>query len=375
MNGIAIVILLFSLLGAIDYLIGNKIGVGREFERAFSLFCPMALSMLGMIVIAPAIGVLLEPVFSLFYRVLHLDPSILPASVFANDMGGAPLAQSIAKSQEIGGYNAFVISSMMGCVISFTIPFSLGIVNKSQRKELFFGFLCGIVTIPIGGFFAGLICGISPLLVLLDLLPLILLALMLGVALIFLEQYCIRAFEIFGAVMKILGIVGLGIAVFAFLAKVQISPHLDTFENAAMVCASACVTLSGALPLMFLLTKLLNKPLTYLSEKIGINGVSALAFLGTLVTNASTFGMMERMDKRGVVLNAAFAVSASFVFGSHLAFTMAYDGRYILPMIVGKLISGICAVVLAAILYHEKTIDLSNRQEERVLCVKQGDSK
>jgi ethanolamine transporter EutH len=30
---------------------------------------------------------------------------------------------------------------------------------------------------------------------------------------------------------------------------------------------------------------------------------------------------------------------------------MAFDSGYIAPMIVGKLVSGVCAVILAAILY------------------------
>ena len=63
MSVITIIILAFSLLGAVDYLIGNKFGVGKEFGRAFSLFAPMVLSMLGMIVVAPAIGVWLTPLF------------------------------------------------------------------------------------------------------------------------------------------------------------------------------------------------------------------------------------------------------------------------------------------------------------------------
>lgn len=57
MSAITIVVLIFSFIGAVDYIIGNKIGVGKEFEKAFSLFGPMTLSMLGMIVLAPAIGV------------------------------------------------------------------------------------------------------------------------------------------------------------------------------------------------------------------------------------------------------------------------------------------------------------------------------
>ncbi len=354
MDVIKIVILIFSLLGGVDWLIGNRLGLGKEFEKAFSLFCPMALSMLGMIVIAPAIGVWLTPVFDGFYTLLRVDPSIIPASLFANDMGGMSLAQSIAKNEEIGNFNAFVVSSMLGCVISFTIPFSLGLVKKDQHKELFFGLLCGIVTVPVGCFAAGLLCKLSPLSLLLDLLPLIVISAVIGTALVLLPAACIKCFKAFGLVMKALALIGLALSIFTFLTKVELSPHFDTFENASFICANACVTLSGALPLMFLVAKLLNKPLNKLGARIGIDGVSALALLGTLVTNASTFGTMDKMCKKGTVLNAAFTVSAAFVFGSHLAFTTAFDERYVLPMIVGKLLSGVCAVVLAALIYREK---------------------
>ncbi len=353
MNAITIIILIFSIIGAIDYITGNKIGVGREFERAFSLFGPMALSMLGMIVIAPAIGVWLTPFFDGFYNIFGIYPSISPASVLANDMGGAPLAQAIAKNAEIGGYNAFVVSSMMGCVISFTIPFSLGLVKGQQHSELFFGLLCGIVIIPVGSFVGGLICKLNPLVLLINLLPLILLSLIVGAALIFFPKICIKCFRIFGLLMKTLSIIGLACAVFTFLTKIEINPHFDTLENAALVCVNACVTLSGALPIMFIIERLLKKPLGKISSKIGINNTSAIALLGSLVTNASTFGVMDKMDKRGVVLNSAFAVSASFVFGSHLAFTMAYDSGYVLPMIVGKITAGIFALLLAALIYKE----------------------
>lgn len=364
MNVITIVILIFSILGAVDYVIGDKIGVGKEFEKAFSLFCPMALSMLGMIVIAPAIGVWLMPFFEWFYEIFGIDPSIIPASLFANDMGGMPLAQAICKSGDIGNYNAFIISSMMGCVISFTMPFSLGIVKKNQHKELFLGLLCGIVTIPVGSFVAGLVLKISPLALLVNLLPLIILAVILGAALIFIPKLCIKYFSIFGIFMKILAVSGLVCSIFTFLTKVEISPYFDTFENAAFICANACVTLSGALPFMFLVSKLLNKPLNKFGSKIGVDGLSALAFLGSLVTNASSFGVMEKMNKKGVVLNSAFAASASFVFGSHLAFTMAFDKSYVVPMIIGKITSGICAVLLALFVYKsdvqetEKTADI-----------------
>ena len=360
MNALTIIILAFSILGAVDWLIGNKIGVGREFERAFSLFAPMALSMLGMLVIAPAIGVWLTPLFDGFYSVFKIDPSVIPASILANDMGGATLALGAAKSASVGGFSAYVVSSMLGCLISFTLPFSLGIVKRGQYNELFFGILCGIVTVPFGSFVGGLVAGVSVLPLLLTLLPLIVIGIIIGAALVFAKGACIKCFALFGKFMRALSLLGLALAIFTFLTKIEVVKELDTFENAAFICANACVTLSGTLPCMFILIKLLDKPLNRLGSKIGINGASTVALLGTLVTNASTFGIMEKMDKKGVVLNSAFAASASFVFGSHLAFTMAFEPSYVLPMIVGKLISGACAVAFAFILYKDKDKEKDN---------------
>ncbi len=359
MSALSIIILVFSGLGAIDYLIGNKIGMGEEFKKAFSMFTAMALSMLGIIVVAPAIGVWLTPFFEWFYNVLGLDPSIIPASLFANDMGGTTLAQAICKSTEVGNYNAFIVSSMMGCVISFTIPFSLGVVKKELHKNLFFGLLCGIATIPTGSFVAGIMCGLNVIALLLNLLPLIIFSSLVILFLIFLPEISIKCFSVFGFIMKALSIIGLACAIFTFLTKIEVCSYFDSLENAAFICVNACVTLSGALPLMFVVSKLLNRPLTKLGGKIGINGISAVSLLGTMVTNASTFGVMEKMDKKGAAINSAFAVSAAFVFGSHLAFTQVFDGSYILPMIVGKIISGICAIILVLVLYKEKTEDVA----------------
>ena len=358
MNAITVVVLIFSILGAADKLFGDRFGLGKEFERGFSLFTPMILSMLGMLVLAPAIGVWLKPAFEGFHRIFHIDPSILPASLFANDMGGMTLAQAVCKSADIGNFNAYVVSSMMGCVISFTIPFSVGMVKPAQHRELFFGLLCGIVTIPVGCFVAGLMCGLHPLAVVIDLLPLLILSAVIAAGLIVIPNVCISVFSVFGKLMRGLSMLGLVCAIFSFLTGISINPHFDTLENAAFVCVNACITLSGSLPLMYLISGILNKRLDRWGAKLGLDSVSAVAFLSTLVTNVSTFGVMDKMGKKGVVLNAAFAVSAAFVFGGHLALTMAFDESYVVSMITGKLIAGICAVVLAYFLYKEpKTAD------------------
>ena len=354
MSVLTIIILIFSVLGAVDKLLGNKFAIGEEFEKGFKLFVPMVFSMLGILVVAPAIGVWLSPFFDWFYSVFKIDPSIIPASLFANDMGGMTLAESICKDENIGNFNAFVVSSMMGCVVSFTIPFSISVVKKEQHKDMFFGILCGIITIPIGCFVAGLVCKIKVLDLIISLLPLIIFSIILGVLLIFVRDICIKIFVCFGHVLRWIAMIGLVLSIFTFLTKIEVCKHFDSFENAAFICANACVTLSGALPLMLVISKLLNKPLEKFGTKIGVDSFSAFSLLSTLVTNATTLSSMEKMNKKGVVLNSAFAVSAGFTFGGHLALTMAFNPNYVLPMIIGKVVAGIASVLLATLVYKEK---------------------
>lgn len=355
MNVLTVIILIFAILGALDWALGNRFGLGAEFEKGFYMFKAMALSMIGMLIIAPALASWLQPVFEGFYNIFRIDPSIIPASLFANDMGGASLSAEITKNEEIGGYNGFVVSSMMGCLISYTVPVALSIVKKEQHGEMFMGFLYGIITVPVGCFVAGLICELSFIQVLLNLLPLIIIAVIIAIGIIFVPDLSVKIFKFFGIFMKCLITVGLAMGIFTFLTGKTVVKEFASFEDAALICANACVTLAGTFPLMFVVSKIIGKPMAKLGNKMGINAASAMGFVSSVVSNNPTFEMMQNMDKKGVVLNSAFAVSAAFTFGGHLAFTMALDSSYVVPMIIGKLVSGVCAVLLAILLYKDKS--------------------
>ena len=62
---------------------------------------------------------------------------------------------------------------------------------------------------------------------------------------------------------------------------------------------------------------------------------------------------MDKMDKKGIVLNSAFSASGAFILGSHLAFTMAFDNTYVFSVIIGKLVSGVLAIVLSNIVFNK----------------------
>ena len=110
--------------------------------------------------------------------------------------------------------------------------------------------------------------------------------------------------------------------------------------------------MSGAFPLIFVVSKILKKPLRAFGKAFGMNEASAMGLISTLATNATTFENMKDMDKKGTLVNSAFAVSAAFTFAGHLAYTMAFPGgnEYVPYVIAGKLIAGVFALFLALLL-------------------------
>lgn len=358
MNILYLIIGCFALLGAFDYIIGNRIGIGKEFERGIMLLGTMTLTMVGMISLAPLFAELLrEPLMWLAAR-LPFEPSLIAGSLLANDMGGAPLAMELATTERVGLFNGLVVGATMGATLSFTLPFALGVTEKRQQKGVLLGILAGTVTVPIGCFVSGLMMGLTPYEHAVSLLPLLVLSGLLALALMKAPERTVAVFRIFGVGIKALIAVGLALAIFTFLTDIEILPHLAPLEDGMLVVFNAATVMAGMFPLISLVSRLLGRPLRALGKRIGINEISALGFVSTLATNVTTFGMMKDMDERGVILNSAFAVSAAFTFAGHLAYTLAFlppkGGECLAAVIVGKLVAGVAALVLAYLLFCRK---------------------
>jgi ethanolamine transporter len=279
-------------------------------------------------------------------------------------MGGTAVSLEIMKNESVGYFNALVVSAMMGCTISFNLPFSISVVDKSQHSDLFFGMLCGVATIPLGCFIGGLIYGVSIGALLIDLLPLIIFSAIIVLGILFFPNVSIRIFKALGWVMTAVITLGLVFGSINYLFHKEVIKGLETIEEAGIICLNASIVLSGAFCLMFVVSKLMKKPLSLLAKKINVNEASAMGFLSTVITNATTYGNMKHMDRKGVILNSAFAVSAPFTFGGHLAFTMIYSEEAVLPMIIGKLSAGIFALILAFAIIKKR--NLSCNEESNV---------
>ena len=359
------------LLATVDRVIGNRFGVGKEMEKGVMLLGTMTLSMVGMIVLAPVIASWIMPVLNPLKEYLHLEPSVIMGSLLANDMGGAPLAEQVASNAASGYFNGLVVASMLGATVSFTIPLALGVIDKKYHKDVALGMLCGIITIPVGCLISGLILKMSVADLARNLIPLMIFSGLIALGLALAPNGCVKVFTIFGKGVQILVALGLALGIFSKLTGIILLPGMASFDDEGMkTVVNACVVMTGAFPLVYILSKILKKPLIFFGKLIGINDISAMGLVSCLATNVTTISMVEKMDKKGIVLNMAFAVSGAFVFAGHLAFTVSFNANYLVPVIIGKLTAGICAVILANFVFNklnkkEKT-EAPAEQEETV---------
>lgn len=363
---IMMIMMIFMLVGAIDKIRGNKLGYGEKFEDGFNAIGPLALSMAGVVAAAPVLATVLGPIIKPIYTLVGADSSMFATTLLACDMGGYPLAMELAADETIGNFAGLILGTMMGPTIVFTIPVALGIISKEDRSYLGAGVLAGMITIPIGCIVGGLAMnvltpykiGIGRILV--NLIPVIIIAGLIVVGLWFAPAKMISGFNVFGTGVTIVITALTAIAVFEQITGIMF-PLFDVMatpdeagmtplNSGLLTCGQIGIVLIGAFPMVEWITRTFGGALKKLGGALGINEQASAGMVANLANNIAMFNIMGEMDAKGKLLNVAFAVSAAFVFGDHLGFTAGVNQQMVTPVIIGKLVAGITALIVANLL-------------------------
>lgn len=344
----------FAVLGAVDRIIGNRFGLGQEFENGILAMGSMGLAMIGIISLSPVLAGLLRPVVVPVYEFLGADPAMFAGTLLACDMGGGPLARELSTDSQAALLGGVITGSMMGATIVFTIPVAMGIVEAEDRPALAKGILAGIVTIPVGILVGGLVAGFPALMVARNLIPIMIIAALIAVGLWKAEKAMVRGFELFGKGVVAVITVGLAAIIVEALTGFVVIEGLAPIEEGFATVGNIAIVLAGAFPLVYAITRLLRQPLLKLGRTLGVNDVAAAGLVATLANSIATFSMVKDMDRRGKVVNTAFAVSAAFVFGDHLGFTAGFAPEMLPAVILGKLAGGVAAVAVALLLTRKE---------------------
>ena len=344
----------FAVLGALDRILGNKFGLGKEFEDGVQTMGALALAMIGVICLAPVLAKVLRPVVVPVFSFLGADPAMFAGTILACDMGGGSLALELTEDLQAAHLGGVITGSMLGATIVFTIPVAMGMLKKEDQAFAAKGMLAGIVTIPLGVFVGGLVSGFPLTMVARNCIPILIIAGLIALGLWLAEKWMIRGFVIFGKGVVILITVGLVAAIVESLTGLVLIPGLAPISDGFETVGAIAIVLAGAFPLVYVVTKLLKKPLLKLGRLLGINDTAAAGLVATLANSIATFGLVKKMDDRGKVVNVAFAVSAAFVFGDHLGYAAGFAPQILPGLIVGKLVGGVAAVAVALLLTRKR---------------------
>lgn len=337
----------FALLGGLDRILGGRFGLGSRFEEGILSMGSLALAMVGIVSLAPVLAGILKPIVVPVYRLLGADPAMFAGTVLACDMGGGPLARQLTADPQAADLGGVITGSMLGATVVFTIPVAMGILEERDRPAMAKGILCGMVAIPFGILAGGLTAGYAFSMVLRNLVPIVLMALLIALGLWQAEKAMVAAFTAFGKILVAVVTVGLSGAIIQTLTGFAVIPGLAPISEGFETVGTIAIVLAGAFPLVYVLTRVLNKPLMALGKLLGINEPASAGLIASLANSIATFGMVKDMDDRGKVVNIAFAVPAAFVFGDHLGFTAGFAPELLPAMIVGKLVGGVVAVGVA----------------------------
>ena len=344
----------FALLGAIDKLAGDRFRLGSAFEKGLMTAGPLILSMAGMIVLSPVLADALSGFFVPLCEKVGMDPAVL-AGFFPVDAGGASMAYALSEAPAMRAYHGVIVASMLGATICPGIPLSLQMTHKKTHPDVLMGLLCGIATIPVGCILTGLFigCGVLPLLI--NSIPLLVISALICWGLWKKPQLVVRLFGWIGKLLMAFVTFGLLVGMLAQFGNIHIFKNAAPLSEAFTIIGSISVILAGVFPLLEIVSRLLKKPMVALGKRMNISDDSVFGLLTGLANAIPVFSMLEKMDKKGRILNMAFSVSAGYALGDHLAFVLSYDRQYALPMLAGKLIGGVSAIALGLLICKKQT--------------------
>ena len=344
------------ILGGLDYLFKNKLGIGEKFEEGLKTLSPLAMNMVGMICIIPLFAEIIKPVIIPVFKFLRIDPAML-GSILSMDMGGYQLAISLAENIQLGNLAGVLLASTFGATLFYIIPMGISIIEKEDYKYFAKGLLIGIIPIPLSTFIIGMFMRIPFRALFINLLPIFIIVSLFILSLVIFPEKIVVIFGKISKVIKIVTTLGLILATFKYIMKLDIFPVMPPVIDAMLFICKIYIILIGCLPTATLIIKCLKKILYNIGKKININEAAIGGILFSAVTGILVLKLLKEMNPKGKVISIAVLVSNMGVLSGHLGFIMNFNTEVVPYLIANKVFGGILAFCLVAFFIPKKFYD------------------
>lgn len=390
-TAVVYIIMACALVGCIASIVKPESELGQEFVAGIDSIGPIFLPVAGIMAASPYLTAFVSNVFGPLYGLVGADPAMAATTIIAVDMGGYQLADALASTRE-GWIMAMVTGYMAGATIVFTIPVALKMLEVDDRKYLALGVMSGLLAIPIGVLTASALIAVSnPMIrdycstnaeatyqlalqwstIGANLIPLIIFCVVLALGLKFKPDAMIKGFIVFGrameAALKLIFVLvvieyftGIFTTIFGgFGFEPIIASEGDPDVMRALEVAGAIgMMLCGAFPMVWLIKTYLAKPLGAFGKLVGLSSDATAGLLAASANVLAALSMVKDLRARDKVIVMSFAVCCAFLFGDHLSFTANWQPSLIVPVMVGKLVAGVCAIAFAMLLAVKKAEQL-----------------
>ncbi|WP_028308419.1 ethanolamine utilization protein EutH [Desulfitibacter alkalitolerans] len=382
-----------AVAGAFASIRNDEEGLGAEFLAGLHAIGYCFIPVSGVMASLPYLTKFVANIFGPTFALIGADPAIAATTFIAVDMGGYQLADALAQTRE-SWIMAMITGYLAGATIVFSIPVGLAMIPKRDHKFMALGIMSGILAVPIAVFVSSIIIALTKPYVrevistdaeasyqlilsfgtiMMNLIPLIVICVAIAIGLRFVPNTMIKGFLWFGKILDsgvklvlVFSIVeyftGAFSTIFGSWGFDPIIADSEDQVRALEVVGYVGIMLSGAFPMVYLISKYLAKPLEAIGSRFGITSACSAGLLAAAANAIALFRMIPNMPAKEKVICISFAVCSAFLLGDHLAFTANFQPTIIVPVMLGKIIGGIAGVVLALWLSVPRAIELEKEE-------------
>lgn len=351
MNFFILIMLILCLIGLLDKILNNRLGLVEAFDKGINSMGNIAMSMIGFYCIAIALIQNNVDIITKISNNSSFDPSIIIGSILAPDMGGFSIISGL-NNEFFLIFSGVVLTSTLGQTISFQLPIFLASLKKDDLQPFISGLVYGILSLPLVLIAVALYLQIPHLLI--NLLPILLLCLVLIIALYFSYEKTIFVLTLFGYIIRTVSIILFAMVVLQLFFNTLSFTNSALISEAMVIVLRMCIVVCGSMILSDIIIKKFSKVIFMIGQKLGINSTSVIGLLLSFGTSIAMVPLFSQMDNKGKMMNAAFSVSGAYVFGGQLGFiSSVVNNQGVLIYMVSKIAAGILAVIFIMIFYKE----------------------
>ena len=339
MNPIIFILLCFAALGLFDKMFKNRIGLATSFDRGIITMGDFMMSVGGFYCIAIA--------FLNGHATLFKNKEMIISSLLAPDLGGYSIIESMTHADNILIFCGVLLTSTLGCLISFQLPIFLNELDKDDLNHYLKGVVYGILGLLPILIVSGFLLKIDHFI--LSFLPVIFIcAILIGLFFISFKTLIV-VLTLFSKLVQIVGYIFFFLVCLTFFFNMNFT-NATLINEALRIVFQMSIIVCGSLVFCEIILRKFSTQIERVGQILNIDKYSVMGIILSFGTSIAMLPLFSKMNRKGKILNAAFSLSGAFVFGGQLGFIASVNPASVTWFVVVKLLAGILGLVIANVL-------------------------